>query len=300
MHTYDITLLTDHRYLKADEGDWYAENILLEDKILTSALEQSGFRVARTNWDNPNFDWTKTKHALFRTTWDYFDRFPEFSRWLDQTSKLTKFINPEALLRWNMDKHYLLELERKGILIPPTLFLEVGEKRSLAEIMRASGWEDFVLKPAVSGAARHTYRVRWGEAAEFESIFAELVAEEAMLLQEFMTNVPIKGEVAFVVMAGKYTHAVLKRAKAGDFRVQDDFGGTLHDYLPTEEEIEFAEAAVQACPSLPYYARVDVIWDNENRPCISELEMIEPELWFRREENAAKVLAEALKKDFLG
>jgi hypothetical protein len=95
-------------------------------------------------------------------------------------------------------------------------------------------------------------------------------------------------------MGGEYTHAVLKRAKEGDFRVQDDFGGTLHDYHPNEKEIDFAIRAVQACPGQPLYARVDLIWNNQNQPVLSELELIEPELWFRREPDAAEVLADAI------
>lgn len=299
MPKYDITLLTDQRYLVPVPGDSYVANILLEARILTEALEKQGFKVARTNWDNPNFDWTETRFAIFRTTWDYFDRFPEFSKWLDATEKLTQFINPVQLLRWNMDKHYLLELQAQGILIPPTEFIEVGDERSLSEIMAACGWDEFVLKPAVSGAGRHTYRVKAGEGAQHEAVFRELIAEEAMLLQAFMLNVPTKGEVAFMVIGGKFTHAVLKRAKEGDFRVQDDFGGTLHTYSASPQEIAFAEAAVKACPSLPYYARVDVIWNNEDQLCISELEMIEPELWFRRSPEAAMRLAEVLREDFL-
>lgn len=299
MQQFDITLLTDRRYLATVEGDWYVENILTEDKILRAALEKQGFKVTRTNWDDPNFDWSSTKYALFRTTWDYFDRFPSFSKWLNATSKLTTFLNPEPLLRWNMDKHYLLELAENGIPIPPTLFIETGDRRLLSEILDSTEWDDFVLKPAVSGAGRHTYRLNRADAEKYQTIYAELIAEEAMILQEFMHNVPRKGEIAFMVMAGKFTHAVLKRAKEGDFRVQDDFGGTLHDYSPSQEEIEFAENAVKACPSLPYYARVDVIWNNQNEMVISELEMIEPELWFRRMPEAADVLAQELKSKLM-
>lgn len=299
MPQFDITILTDQRYLAPSPGVPYIENIFLEAQILTEALEQCGFNVTRTNWDDPDFNWTATRFAIFRTTWDYFDRFPEFSKWLDATEQLTKFINPVQLLRWNMDKHYLIELQEKGIPIPTTEFIKPGETRSLPEIMESLGWDEFVLKPAVSGAGRHTYRIKAGEGAQHEAVFKELIAKESMLLQAFMHNVPTKGEVAFMVIGGKFTHAVLKRAKKGDFRVQDDFGGTLHEYHPSAQEIAFAQEAVKACPSLPYYARVDVIWDNDDQLCISELEMIEPELWFRRCPEAAMELAKVLKQDLL-
>jgi glutathione synthase/RimK-type ligase-like ATP-grasp enzyme len=291
-----ITLLTDARYLKPKPGDWYVENIFQEDDLLTAALATRGFNVHRTNWDNPDFDWTQTQYALFRTTWDYFDRFPEFSEWLQTTKSKTIFLNPLALVQWNMDKHYLNDLAMLGINVPPTIFLETGNERRLADILQESGWNEAVLKPAVGGAGRHTYRLNGHNCTAHEGIFRELITNEAMLLQEFMYNVPIKGEVALMVFDGKFTHAVLKRAKEGDFRVQDDFGGTVYDYTPTAKEIAFAESVVRACSPLPIYARVDLIWDNENQLSVSELEMIEPELWMRNFPESAEIFADALLK----
>ena len=82
-------------------------------------------------------------------------------------------------------------------------------------------------------------------------------------------------------MGGKFTHGVLKIAKYGDFRVQDDFGGTVQNYEATPEEIDFAERTIQACNPAPSYARVDIIHDNQNQHALIELELIEPELWFK-------------------
>ena len=97
-----------------------------------------------------------------------------------------------------------------------------------------------------------------------------------------------------MVFGGKFSHAILKKAKKGDFRVQDDFGGTVHDYNASEEDILFVEKVVAICKPMPLYARVDIMWDNNDDICVSELELIEPELWFRKSETAADLLAEAI------
>lgn len=290
----DITLLTDLRYVNPKEINWYIQNILDEDQLLRTALEKRGLRVQRTNWDNPDYNWSASRYAVFRTTWDYFDRFSEFSQWLEVTATKTTFINPIELVRWNMDKHYLRDLETGGIAIPPTFFIEPGDERSLAEIVKTSGWPDCILKPAVSGAARHTYRLNPKNLSEYEAIFSRLIADESLLLQEFQQPVVEKGEVAYMLFNGRFSHAVLKKAKPGDFRVQDDFGGTVHDYNPTQYEMGFAEQVVACCNPLPVYARVDVIWNNQNNLCVSELELIEPELWLRKNNQAAERFAEAL------
>ena len=117
-----------------------------------------------------------------------------------------------------------------------------------------------------------------------------------MMLQPFQYNIVSKGEISMMVFNGTFSHAILKKAKAGDFRVQDDFGGSIEDYSPTENELSFAESTVLACPELPIYARVDVFEDNDGKIALSELELIEPELWFRHHKKAALALAEGIKK----
>ena len=296
MHKYDLTILTDARYVEPSDPDWYARNILQEDGMVKKAMENRGYKVFRTNWDNVHMDWSDTRFVLFRTTWDYFDRFPEFDSWLNRVKHFTRFINPLEILYWNLDKHYLLDLEKKGIRIPPTQFIEKGEPVSLEEVILKSGWTDVILKPAISGAARHTYRINRSNIGQTEALFAQLLSRESMMIQEFQENVVKKGEVAFMVFDGVCTHAVLKRAKKGDFRVQDDHGGTVHDYSPSKEETVFAETVAGSLDLKPVYARVDVIRDNQNRLCVSELEMIEPELWFRRYPPSVEKFADAVAK----
>lgn len=297
---YSIVLLTQKDYVNPLNIDPYIENILTEDRLLTQALQQKGFRVRRTNWDNESFDWHNSNFALFRATWDYFHRFDEFHYWLKKRSKEIQFINPVTIIQWNMDKHYLSVLRKKGINIPPTLFLEPGSILDLKSLIKDSGWKKVILKPAIAGGARHTYLLNEVTADTYQDIFQQLNMKEAMLLQEFQDQVVTKGEVSFMVFGGKYSHAVLKKAKSGDFRVQDDFGGSLHPYEASEEEKNFAERVVAQCDELPIYARVDVMWDNQNNLCVSELEMIEPELWFRKDKQAASAMANAVAEYIYG
>ena len=299
MKAYDIVLLTESRYEQPAEIDWYVQNILTEDGLVQRALEERGWRVGRFDWARPDFDWSVTRTALFRTTWDYFHRFAEFSAWLERAGAQTTLINPQALIRWNMDKHYLRDLEQRGVRTIPTVYIEQGESAGLRDLHRQTGWPETILKPAVSGAARHTYRLDPSNLDAHETIFRELTAVEAMMLQPFQQQIVERGEVAMVVVDGVFSHAVLKVAKKGDFRVQDDFGGAIYSYTPSAEEIAFAEEAVAACEPAPLYARVDLVTDNEGRLAVVELELIEPELWFRQHPPAAMALAEAIERVYL-
>ncbi|HWA06517.1 MAG TPA: hypothetical protein VG961_08215 [Ignavibacteria bacterium] len=294
MHKFDITLLTSSKYMTTEPGDEFVDNILEEDRLLVAALEKRGLKVTRTYWDDPEFNWADTKCVLFRTPWDYFNRYDEFEPWLKKAGKVTKFINPLDVIYWNIDKHYMLDLEKAGINIPPTFFIEPGDKRSLTEITAELNWEEFILKPAISGGAWHTYRMNRENISEHESVFTELIMDRSMLVQEYQKSILSRGEVSYMVFGGKFTHAVLKKGKSEDFRVQENFGGTVQDYSPTREEIEFAQLVVEKAKPGIIYARVDVMKDNKSKLTLGELEVFEPALWLRKHPPAADLLADLI------
>ncbi len=296
MKPIDVAILTESRYVNPTEDSEYVSNILWEDNLLKSALEKYDFNVIRVDWADPKFDWNSTRCAVFRTTWDYFDRFSEFDAWLSRVKDQTMFINPIDQVRWNMNKTYLRDLKKKGVKIVETKFIEQRDARTLREIFLDMDCEDAVLKPLIAGAARHTYRINHNNIDEYEGIYHTLIYKEGMMLQPYQYSITSKGEISLMVIGGEFTHAILKKAKPGDFRVQDDFGGSVHNYEPGYLEMEFAEKVVKACDPMPAYARVDVMWDNAGDFVLSELELIEPELWFRENMTAAEKLAREIKK----
>lgn len=296
MKKYDVIILTDKRYVNPEKLDSYIQNILDEDNYVKVALENQGLKAIRLSWDDATFDWSTTKYVLFRSTWDYFDRFPEFSTWLNTVSNQTTLLNSEKIIRWNIDKHYLQDLQQNGVHICESYFIEKETQSTLKELSQKYNLTEFVLKPCVSGAARHTYKINSENITEYETVFSDLITNEAMIIQPFQYKIVEKGEISLMVMNGKFTHAVLKVAKSGDFRVQDDFGGSVYNYTPAKEEILFAENAVKACVELPIYARVDIFTDNNGKLAIAELELIEPELWFRSYPAAADELAKGIKQ----
>lgn len=299
MKPYDVIVLTDKRYVEDSKTDTYQHNVFYEDFLVVQALKKHDLNALRLAWDTPNFDWRTTKSIIFRTTWDYFNRFEEFSKWLTQVTQQTTLFNSEKIIRWNIDKHYLNDLNKMGVHIAETFFIEKQSTQTLKSLHQQLGYTETVLKPCISGAARHTYKLSLDTLEEHEAIFKELIEKESMMLQPFQHNIVKQGEISMMVFNGEFTHGILKKAKADNFRVQDDFGGSVHDYQPTKEEIVFAEHAVKACPELPIYARVDIFIDNNNQIALSELELIEPELWFRHHPEAANVLAKAIKAKLL-
>lgn len=293
----DCVVLTDARYVDPPQVDWYVRQVLDEDGAVVDALRARGLRVARMAWDDPRLLEGDIRSALFRTTWDYFERWPEFSAWLGAAQQQLQLLNAAPLLHWNLDKRYLAELHERGVSVVPTHWAPRGEG-TLADIVAQRGWEEVVVKPAISGAGRDTFRARLPD-ADAQTRFQALRSVEDMLVQPFLPKILDRGEVSIIVFGDEVSHAVRKVAAEGEFRVQDDHGGTVVGHQPTEAERALALQAVAACPSKPLYARVDMV-EMDGTPAIMELELVEPELFFRFDPQAAdrlaKVVASALDK----
>jgi len=294
----DVAILTEKRYLVSKSNDWYIQNIIKEDGLVQQELEKLNITCERKAWDD-DFNPLSFKFALFRTTWNYFDELARFMGFLKNCKNSIALINPYDQIVWNLNKRYLLALEKLGINIPQTYIAAKNCKKTLRKIVEHQDWKEIVIKPCVSAAGWNTHYVKCPNSYEAEKLFSDLNKTCDVIVQCFQQNIIQKGEMSFMVIDGKYSHAVLKKAKAGDFRVQDDFGGSVIPYGPTKKEITFVQHVIQSIPFNPIYARVDVIVDNFNKLAVSELELIEPEMWFRFHDKAAHRLAQAIKRRFL-
>ncbi len=294
----DVALLTDHRYTAstAASDDWYLGNILRDDELLQKALNKLGLTSVRIDWAGDGVDWSAFRCAVFRTTWDYYDRISEFSAWLKTVEQQTLLCNDASIIWWNLDKHYLSDIASKGIPVVPSRFIEIGETIQLSRLLDETGWEEAIIKPCISGSARHTYRVNSENAAAIQNIVQPLLSREAFMLQPFLSDIRTSGEYTLMIIDGQFTHAVRKTPKDGDFRVQDDHGGAVHPCDPTEEQIELAKQTIAVCEPPPVYGRVDMVRGNNGEWVVMELELIEPELWLREQPVAAEIFAGAISK----
>ncbi|GAB6060804.1 ATP-grasp domain-containing protein [Desulfonatronum parangueonense] len=292
----DVALLTERRYAVnvSARDDWYLGNILRDDELLQDALAQVGLSATRVDWSRTDVDWSMFRCAVFRTTWDYFDRITEFSTWLRRVQSQTRLCNATEIIWWNLDKHYLADLASRSVPVVPFQLLEAGDAQRLREVLDAAGWDEAVLKPCVSGGARHTHRLNRETADSVQAQLQPHLDTEAFLLQPFIKDIIHTGEDTVMVINGRVTHAVRKVPKAGDFRVQDDFGGTVHHLEPSPEHVELAERAMAVCDPSPCYGRVDMVRCDDGRLAVMELELIEPELWLRHHPPAANNLAQTI------
>ena len=270
-----------------------------DDQLLTAALRRQGVGVAAAVWNDPQVAWQEYDAIVLRSCWDYHLHAAAFLRWLDHLEQppvhLPRVYNDVPTVRWNMTKTYLRDLERAGVATVPTVWVPQGAATTLQAIVDSVGWEELVVKPTVSATAYKTWRLERTRARQHEARFARLIAERDVMVQEFLPGVLSEGELSLVFLAGAFSHAVRKRPATGDFRVQEQFGGTAERADVEPGLIRQAAAAVAASPGKPLYARVDgVVVDGGL--VLMELELVEPTLFFGLEGAAADRLAIAITR----
>ncbi len=265
-----------------------------DDVPLPTALRLRGIELQVCVWNDPDVDWSSFDGVLIRTIWDYFKHHAAFLGWLDQLDRLgVPTINDSALLRWNSDKRYLLELAARGVAIIPT---ELADLQQLPQVVAAMPSGSLVVKPSVSGGAWHTLRGVAGDPV-FENAMAQLPAGHDYLVQPFVEEVVSDGEWSLLYFDGTFSHAVLKRAAPGDYRVQGEFGGSVERIQPSPDTLEAAARALAAAATIGHgdhaYARVDGVI-RAGQFLVMELEMIEPLLYLHAWPHAVERLAKAV------
>jgi len=264
-----------------------------DDALLAGALERRGVASVPRPWDAA-VDWSGFSAVVLRSTWDYHLRVDAFRRWLDRLDDLgVGVVNPTRLVRWNSHKSYLRDLQDRGGSVLPTVWLESGAAVSLRRVLEQAGWEHAVVKPAVSASAHATWRTSLSRADRDQETFDAQLAAGDVLVQQLAAEVTADGEWSLVFFGGVWSHAVLKRPAPGDFRVQEELGGTPRPERPPPRLVEQAARIIGHLPLPPAYARVDGIL-REERFLLMELELIEPALYLGTSEGAAGRFAEAV------
>ncbi len=273
------------------------EDLTEDDRLLLPPLHDLGIRAEPIRWDAA-VDWTIYDAVLIRSTWDYYKRPAEFAAWLDGRARNGPALwNPAGVLRWNMDKHYLIQLEAAGLPTVATEWVPRGTEITLPDLLADRGWDRAVVKPAISAGAWRTFTVDRASAASCRDAFASLVAAGDVMVQPFLEQIQGEGEWSLVFFDGVLEYSLLKRPGADDYRVQERHGGTTIIAEPPDALVRQAEAVLAQAPGSGdlLYARVDGV-RNGDRLILIELEVLEPVLFFGLVPGAAGRLAASLAR----
>ena len=243
-------------------------------------------------WTDPG-DLSAFDLILPLLAWGYQRDCPAWFALLDRLDGLPT-ANPSAVLRWNSDKQYLLELGDAGVPVVPTQLATALSEADLAAARAQFGSARLVIKPPISGGADGTHLLGPGDALPTGAV------RQRMMIQPYYPSIAEEGEYSLFLFGGRYSHAIVKRPAAGDFRVQEQFGGREQTIDAEPQALALAEQALAAARSIHdcgplTYARVDMIRDPEGMLRLMELELIEPSLFLHHAADGGSAFAKAVR-----
>jgi glutathione synthase/RimK-type ligase-like ATP-grasp enzyme len=267
-----------------------------DDRTVLSHLEQRGINTSIGVWSDPSVDWSRPALCLLRSTWDYHVQYARFMRWLERDVPASALRNDPAQVRWSSDKGYLAKLSSSGIPIVPTSFVKRGSMFDLQSLAASRGWTSVVIKPSRGAAGCGVLHVG-GSGDTFErgqEHVDQRIETTGLLVQPYLNSVRRYGERALVFFHNNFSHAVIKKPFDTLLAVSADRSMRV---TPTAEEISVANAALRVVPGRPLYARVDLLRGNAGEVLVNEVELIEPALYLRMDENAPGAFADAIEAE---
>ena len=279
----------------------------MDSAILMKALKKRDIQSQSVAWDDPSVDWGEPDLCIIKSASNYSINPQGFIRWANSVEKETRLWNSSKLVEWNHDKHYLKDLEAKGVPIPPTIIVEKESEENLNHHLRDVNLSDTVIKPTISAGSFGLKRFNSGS-NEAELHFRVLTKKGysveflgdtymfppvAAIVQPFIPEI-INGEVSLLYFGDEFSHAVIKKAQAGDFRSHPIWGASVEKYTPSATELSVGRSVLDAVGPTEY-ARIDMV-NTAKGPLIIEVELIEPFLFFDMFPETAEVFADYIKK----
>ncbi len=249
-----------------------------------------GKAIAFRNWNDAG-ELTCFDLVMPLLAWGYHTRAAAWYHMIDEwETKGVRLANSAAMIRWNTDKDYLLDLADRGVAIVPTTETHCLSEADLHAARERFETSDLIVKPSISAGAHRTYRLSPTDRIPFDAL------ETEMLIQPVMPAILDEGELSVFVFGGLASHAIIKRPATGDFRVQEQFGGQEFAIDPPRAALDLADACLAALDEVPLYARIDMVRDVGSGFRLMEFELIEPALFLRLSPDGGEAFADAVKR----
>ena len=271
--------------------------VAFEHDLMVAALEPAfaarGLGLRVIDWEAPLEAFDGIDLALLGTAWNYQDRSGAFLEKLEALdSRNIAVLNPPEVVRWNISKTYLRALEEAGVRTIPTLWRETVTARGVLEALDAFECDRVVVKRQVGAGAEGQELIRRTSLPGKDWTFGA-----PAMLQPFLPAIATEGELSFIFIDGALSHALVKRAAEGDYRIQSLYGGTEQVYQPTDDDRAAASAVLAAVPfDTPLYGRIDMLRMEDGGLALMEAELIEPYLYPVQGPQLGEHLAQAVAK----
>jgi glutathione synthase/RimK-type ligase-like ATP-grasp enzyme len=265
-----------------------------DDQLVLESLQARGINSQPVIWSDESVSWDSYDLIVVRSCWDYHRRLEAFRSWIEllETRGVALWNSP-ALLRWNLDKSYLGDLRSGGVPTVPTVRIKQSSPQTLQSVLQDNGWKEAVVKPTVAATAYRTARVTLATAVTDQQLLEDVLAHSDALVQPFVPEIQTEGEWSLIYLDGEFSHSVKKYPQAGDYRVQAEFGGRVVPEAAPQSFIDIGYHALEQFDHRSLYARLDGV-ETETGIRVMELELVDPELFFRHSDVAIERFVDRL------
>ncbi|MCJ8318022.1 MAG: hypothetical protein MJK12_00205 [Colwellia sp.] len=268
----------------------------VSDHLLVEPLNQLGWHCDTISWRAPNVNWNDYQLIMVRSPWDYqldCDAFVKVLQEIDESS--AHLDNPLKIIKWNINKLYLRELEAKGIEIVPTLWCDDISKNEIPAYFNKLSTNEIVIKPCISAGAFDTFRLSLPKALEQQSELLNKFQQREFMVQPFMSGIIEEGEFSLFYFDDQFSHAILKTPQNDDYRVQEEFGSSIIKIDPEQALKQCAEKVLKVIDTSLLYARVDFVRTSTGF-ALMEAELIEPSLYFNLDDESPQRFVNAVER----
>ena len=290
-------LLSSNVHPNHPDSGHYSVEFTREFEAIEAPCRQAGFKLDPVIWDDPNLNPSDYEAIIVGPTWDYPLKQDLFLESLDRFAQVCPVFNPPKLVRWNLDKYYLQDLCERDVKTVPTLWADNADEATLLAAFDDLKSDTLVVKPRIGAGAWRQAKIKRGEALPAA---ADLPPAQCMI-QPFLPAIATEGEYTYLFFGGEFSHALVKRPKAGDYRVQGEYGGIETKIEPSEADLAVAKKALDEASahlelSSILYARVDLARGLDGDLALMELEMIEPYYYPLEGPGMGEIYARALTR----
>ncbi|OGU77886.1 MAG: hypothetical protein A2V93_02720 [Ignavibacteria bacterium RBG_16_34_14] len=256
------------------------------DHLTFEPLRNLGWQAEEISWRNPHIEWDRYDAVIVRSTWDYQSKPGKFSAVLEKINSVTHLENKLSIIKWNMNKNYLKDLQDKGIKIVNTVWEKAFIPQKFEYYFDFLDSDEIIIKPNISANAENTFRIKKDDSKNQLHIMEPVFSKREFMVQKFMKNIIDEGEYSLFYFGEEYSHSILKVPKEKDFRVQEEHGGKIFSINPDREMKRTAEEILNKVKPAPLYARIDLVKTQDNEFVLIELELIEPSLYFNLDDKS--------------
>ncbi|GLR69231.1 ATP-grasp domain-containing protein [Agaribacter marinus] len=274
------------------------EDFYVYDDMVKPFLTRLGWDVQDVSWHDKAVNYDEFDLIIVRSTWDYQAHAENFLACLERiNASSARLENSLDLMRWNLSKCYLRSLHSKGVPILPSVWHDQFNLEAFKACYTSLQTDELVIKPLVSANADYTYRVHFEQLEDMHEELENAFSYRAFMVQAYEHSIEQVGEYSLFYFDHQFSHAIQKKPKVGDFRVQEEHGGELFSTAATKAMRQLARLVLDALPERALYARIDML-DTDRGLEIIEVELIEPSLYFNMDNASAERFAKVINNKY--